>query len=106
MIGALAVLGVTMASSMMSAAITDIRRAFPGYSSEMYIMSEYSTHLMQRLMRPILTRNSHIWIRTRLRGRSVNLGTLLRGFWSANNVLYHLLALHYLFGRFMWCKES
>lgn len=39
-IGALAVLGVTMASSMMSAAIYDIRRAFPGYSSEMYIMSE------------------------------------------------------------------
>ena len=41
MIGALAVLGVTMSSSMMSAAIFDIRRAFPGYSSEMYIMSAY-----------------------------------------------------------------
>lgn len=39
-IGALAVLGVTMSSSMMSAAIFDIRRAFPGYSSEMYIMSK------------------------------------------------------------------
>lgn len=29
-----------MASSMMSAAIVDIRKDFPGYSSEMYIMSK------------------------------------------------------------------
>lgn len=40
-IGALSVLSVTMTSSMMSAAIFDIRRAFPGHTDEMYIMGEW-----------------------------------------------------------------
>ena len=37
-IGALSVLSVTMTSSMMSAAIYDIRKHFPGHTTEMYIM--------------------------------------------------------------------
>lgn len=40
-IGALSVLSVTMTSSMMSAAVFDIRRHFPGHTDEMYIMGEY-----------------------------------------------------------------
>lgn len=39
-IGAISVLSVTMTSSMMSAAIYEIRREFPGHTAEMYIMSE------------------------------------------------------------------
>lgn len=45
-IGALSVLSVTMTSSMMSAAIYDIRKHFPGHTAEMYIMSEYSTPMI------------------------------------------------------------
>jgi hypothetical protein len=37
-IGAISVLSVTMTSSMMSAAIYDIRRDFPAHTAEMYIM--------------------------------------------------------------------
>jgi len=71
-IGALAVLGVAMASSMMSAAIRDIRKDFPGYSSEMYIMSKsFSYHNFHMLM------HSHIRFRPRLCGRPIDLGTML-----------------------------
>lgn len=40
-IGAISVLSVTMTSSMMSAAIFDIRMKFPGHAPELYIMSKY-----------------------------------------------------------------
>lgn len=40
MIGAVSVLAVTMASSMMSAAIFEIRLDFPGRAQEMYILGE------------------------------------------------------------------
>jgi len=70
-IGALAVLGVAMASSMMSAAIRDIRKDFPGYSSEMYIMSgSFSRHNVHMLM------HSHIRFRPRLCGRPINMGAM------------------------------
>lgn len=41
-LGAISVLSVTMTSSMMSAAIFEIRKEFPGHTAEMYIMSESS----------------------------------------------------------------
>jgi hypothetical protein len=44
-IGAISVLSVTMTSSMMSAAIYDIRRDFPGHTAESYIMSESAARL-------------------------------------------------------------
>lgn len=39
-LGAISVLSVTMTSSMMSAAIYDIRKDFPGHTAEMYIMGK------------------------------------------------------------------
>lgn len=41
MIGAVSVLAVTMTSSMMSAAIFEIRADFPGKSNQMYILGKY-----------------------------------------------------------------
>jgi hypothetical protein len=60
-----------MASSMMSAAIRDIRKDFPGYSSEMYIMSKsLSCHNSHMLM------HSNIRFRPRLCGRPIDLGAM------------------------------
>jgi hypothetical protein len=70
-IGALAVLGVAMASSMMSAAIRDIRKDFPGYGSEMYIMSKsFCCQNFYMLM------HSNIRFRPRVRGRPIDLGAM------------------------------
>ena len=99
-IGALAVLAVTIASSMMSAAIFDIRKQFPGYSSEAYIMSR----LIYCVMKVVLI-NSHIRLRTGLRGRSTHLGTMLRSLWSSKDVLPHLLAIHGVRSSMLWCPE-
>jgi hypothetical protein len=88
-IGALAVLGVAMASSMMSAAIRDIRKDFPGYSSEMYIMSESPSRHNNNLLI-----SSYIRFRPWLCGRSFDLGTMLRSIWSTNHVLYDVYRFH------------
>lgn len=72
-----------MASSMMSAAIRDIRKDFPGYSSEMYIMSESYPRCNFRMLM-----HSHIRFRPRLCSRPIDLGTMLRSLWSKDHVLY------------------
>jgi len=78
-----------MASSMMSAAIRDIRKDFPGYSSEMYIMSKsFSLHNFHMPM------HSHIRFRPRLCGRPIDLGTMFRSLWSTNHVLYDFYGFH------------
>jgi hypothetical protein len=61
-----------MASSMMSAAIGDIRKDFPGYSSEMYIMSKSCPFTLGRLLMI-----SHIRIRPWFRSRPISMGTML-----------------------------
>ena len=78
-----------MASSMMSAAIRDIRKDFPGYSSEMYIMSKsLSCHNSRMLM------HSHVRFRPRLCGRPIDMGAMLRSLWSTNHVLHDIHSLY------------
>ena len=91
-IGALSVLSVTMTSSMMSAAIYDIRKHFPGHTTEMYIMgaSSSSTHSN------VADRNSNIDFRPRVRGRSARLGTLFRSLWPSTHVYRHFYPLYNL----------
>lgn len=67
-----------MASSIMSAAVFDIRREFPGYSDEMYIMSEC------RRSSPLII--SHIHFCARLHRRSLYMGTVERSVWQAADV--------------------
>jgi hypothetical protein len=80
-----------MASSMMSAAILDIRKDFPGYSSEMYIMSESFVIAVRHLLMI-----SHFRFCPRICGRTINMGTMLRSIRSTNHVLYDI----YRFYRF------
>lgn len=90
-----------MASSMMSAAILDIRKDFPGYSSEMYIMSESSFKTMA-----LHAHISHIRVRTRLRSRTIDMGTMLRSVWPTNHVLYHFHRFYRIQRCLLWSKQS
>jgi hypothetical protein len=92
-----------MASSMMSAAIVSIRKDFPGYSSEMYIMSKLILALVHNDDQLI---DSHLRLRTRFRRRSPHLGTVFRGLRSAHYVLYHIYSVHRFQRRMLRCQES
>jgi hypothetical protein len=90
-----------MASSMMSAAIIDIRKDFPGYSSEMYIMSESYIITLRRLLI-----SSHVRLRTRVCGRTIDMGTMLGSVRSTNHVLYDFHRFYRFQRRLLWCHQS